>query len=302
MNLMRYKWVYFGVSLLIILPGTIALILWGLKPGIDFTGGSLMEIRTTKAVSTDSVQSAVAKQVTSSDILVQTAGKNEFFIRTKVLDQKAHVALRTDLQNSLQAQELSFESVGPTIGADVTRKAIYSVILAAFAIVMYVAWAFRRVPHTVSSWQFGLSTIAALVHDVLLLCGVFAILGHFLGVEVDSLFVTALLTVIGFSVHDTIVVFDRIRENLRRYGGEDFQGVVNSSIVETLARSINTSLTVLLVLVTLFIYGGETIRYFVLALLVGIASGTYSSIFNAAPVLLVWQQWRSRRSVKQRKV
>jgi preprotein translocase subunit SecF len=167
--------------------------------------------------------------------------------------------------------------------------------------VLYIAWAFRKVPHTVSSWQFGLSTIVALLHDVLLLCGVFAILGHFLGVEVDALFVTAVLTVIGFSVHDTIVVFDRIRENLRRYGRDNFEGVVNSSIVETLARSINTSLTVILVLAALAIYGGGTIRYFVLALLIGIGSGTYSSIFNAAPVLLVWQQWKARRGGKTKK-
>ena len=160
---------------------------------------------------------------------------------------------------------------------------------------MYITWSFRKVPKPTSSFRFGISAIVALIHDVLVLLGTFSILGHFFGIEIDSLFVTAALTVIGFSVHDTIVVFDRIRENLRRVGGENFAEVVNDSILQTLDRSLNTSLTVILVLIALLIFGGDTIRWFVLALLVGVTSGTYSSIFNAAPLLVVWQDLVNKR-------
>ena len=168
--------------------------------------------------------------------------------------------------------------------------------MASILIVLYITWSFRRIPKPTSSLRFGVCAIIALIHDVLVLLGIFSILGHFFGVEVDSLFVTAVLTVIGFSVHDTIVVFDRIRENLKRVGGQDFAGVVNDSILQTLDRSLNTSLTVILVLVAMLIFGGESIRWFVAALLIGVTSGTYSSIFNAAPLLVVWQDLIKKRA------
>ena len=170
-----------------------------------------------------------------------------------------------------------------------------AVVVASILIVLFIAYSFRSVPKPASSLKFGICAIIALLHDVLVLLGVFSILGHFFHVEVDSLFLTAILTVIGFSVHDTIVVFDRIRENLRRLGGEHFENVVNASILQTLSRSVNTSMTVILVLFTLLLFGGESIRWFIVALLVGVISGTYSSIFNASPLLVLWHEFAKKR-------
>ncbi|HJZ19121.1 MAG TPA: protein translocase subunit SecF, partial [Candidatus Nanoarchaeia archaeon] len=187
-----------------------------------------------------------------------------------------------------------YETVGPTIGSEITLNAIKALVIASFLIVLYITWSFRKVPRPTSSFRFGVCAIIALIHDVLVLLGIFSLFGHFLGVEIDSLFVTAILTVIGFSVHDTIVVFDRIRENLKRVGGENFSNVVNDSILQTLDRSLNTSLTVVLVLVALLLFGGESIKWFVVALLIGIVSGTYSSIFNAAPLLVLWHEVASK--------
>ena len=202
----------------------------------------------------------------------------------------------TQLKNKLGSlEQQSYETVGPTIGEETLKNAIYALIVASILIVIYITWSFRSVPKPTSSFRFGVCAIIALIHDVLVLIGLFSIFGHFFGVEIDSLFVTAVLTVIGFSVHDTIVVFDRIRENLRRIGGENFSEVVNDSILQTLDRSLNTSLTVILVLVAMLIFGGETIRWFVVALLIGITSGTYSSIFNASPLLVVWQDLLQKR-------
>lgn len=297
MNLMRFKWWYFAFSIVIIIPGTIALLLWGLKPGIDFAGGSISEVQVPASIDNAALQGDLSP-LKLGDLQIQSTSSNRFIVRTKELSNPEHKALQEKV-TSIGGKELSFQSVGPTVGKEVTNKAFLSVFVAALAVVLYIAWAFRKVPHVVSSWQFGIATVVALLHDVLVVTGVFAILGHFFGIEVDALFVTALLTVIGFSVHDSIVVFDRIRENLRRRGSDNFENTVNDSVVQTLARSINTSLTVLLTLLALYLFGGASIRYFVLALLIGIASGTYSSIFNAVPVLLVWQQWKEKREVKK---
>jgi preprotein translocase subunit SecF len=186
----------------------------------------------------------------------------------------------------------SFETVGPTIGQEVTTRAMWAVALAALAIILYITFAFRGVPHAV---RYGTAAIMAMIHDVLVVVGMEALLGHFVGWEADSLFLTAVLTVIGFSVHDTIVVFDRIRENSNIYRRLSFTEVVNHSTVQTLARSINTQLTVMLCLLAMALFGGVTIRHFVTILLIGVLSGTYSSIFNASPILVVWEnrEWRN---------
>jgi preprotein translocase subunit SecF len=193
--------------------------------------------------------------------------------------------------------EVRFDSIGPVIGKELQRKAVIAIILVLAGIIVYLAYAFRKITGgLVSSWAFGVNAILALIHDVLITIGFFAILGYFFKVEIDTLFVTALLTVIGFSVHDTIVVFDRIREGLKKHYGEVFENIVNNSINETIVRSINTSFTTLLVLVALYIFGGETIRYFALALIFGIIVGTYSSIFVASPLLLIWYNIRRKRA------
>ncbi|HSX41251.1 MAG TPA: protein translocase subunit SecF [Candidatus Saccharimonadales bacterium] len=295
MNIIGRRRIWYAISLLIIVPGLFSLFTHGLRLGIDFKGGQLLEV--TGQVTTAQVQDSAA-QLKLKDVSVISSSGNTLVRYRDDGDakkqQQDHQVLSTILANAGH-HEVRFETVGPSISGDITRNAIIAVALAAAAIVLYIAFAFRNIPPPVSSWGFGIAAIVALLHDALLLIGVFSILGWLFQVEIDSLFVTAVLTVIGFSVHDTIVVFDRIRENLRRERGS-FGQIVNQSINETLARSLNTSMTVLLTLLALYLFGGETIRLFVLALLIGIASGTYSSILNAAPLLVTWQTFRSKRS------
>lgn len=285
------KNLYFAISLLVIVPGIISLLLWGLRLSIDFTGGSRM----TLAVPVASVQTTtvVKNSFQKENVEVGTvqASGNQIVVRSAPIDQKKHAAILSDIKKDIPSfQEGSFETVGPVVGGETTTNALLGVMLAAVLIVFYIAWAFRAVPKPASSWRFGICAIIALLHDVLVVVGIFSILGHFAGVEVDSLFVTAVLTVIGFSVHDTIVVFDRIRENLKKHLTLSFEQTVNESILQTLGRSLNTSLTVILVLSTLLIFGGESTRWFIVALLVGVISGTYSSIFNASPLLVLWHE------------
>lgn len=288
---MKYKWLYFGLSLLILVPGLLSLIFYGLRLSIDFTGGSLLELQASSSAHLNqSVFSSVAKSQKLELSSVISAGNNNYILRFKPLTQEQAVAFRRQVSSvSGQVAEERFETVGPTVGRELAQKALLAVLVASICIISYIAWSFRHIPAPYSSWKFGVSAVIALLHDALVILGLFSILGHFYHVEVDSLFVTALLTVIGFSVHDTIVVFDRVRENLPKLPKASFSDVVDFSLTETLARSLNTSLTVILTLLALFLFGGETIRWFVVALLVGVASGTYSSIFNAAPILVLWE-------------
>lgn len=303
MNIIAKKNIYFAISILVMIPGIIALMLWGLHLSIDFTGGSRLsyQIPNEKPEVVKNTIESNAKLVGATIIgKVQVGSGDTYAFRTKPLVQQQHqnmVKLITSKYPS--AREISYETVGPIVGGETTVNAFKSVLIASILIVIYVAFSFRNVPKPASSWRFGICTVTALIHDVIVVVGIFAILGHFYGVEIDSLFITAVLTVIGFSVHDTIVVFDRIRENLRKMGNVPFGEVVNESIVQTMNRSLNTSLTTLLVLFALFLFGGESIKWFVVALLIGILSGTYSSIFNAAPLLVAWEEWtRNKRSKK----
>lgn len=293
MNIVGKRNWYFAFSLLIIIPGVISLFLWGLNLSIDFTGGSEMTF-----VYPQNVNEKIISNVRDSfvkekiQIISLQQSSNQVTLRTKALSSAQDDALVKDLQKSDKGViQQQFETIGPVVGSEITTNALYAIFVAAVLIVLYIAWAFRGVRKPMSSWRFGICAIIALLHDALVVLGIFSLLGHFFGVEIDSLFVTALLTVIGFSVHDTIVVFDRIRENLRRNLTGAFPQVVNDSILQTLVRSLNTSLTALLVLFTLLIFGGASIRWFIVAMLIGIASGTYSSIFNASQLLVVWQEW-----------
>lgn len=293
-NLIRYKYIFFGISLLVIIPGLLSLARFGLKLSIDFTGGTLLEIRNERVQSRNDIEEL--KKIFTDDGIevgsVQKTGSGTYLFRTREIEQKKKNLLVSNINSKYpDTKEERFETVGPVIGRELTTKALESVALASVAIVLYIAYAFREIPKPYSPWKFGIAAVVALLHDVLVVVGIFSLLGHFYGVEIDSLFVTALLTVIGFSVHDTIVVFDRIRENLRRATGHvPFATVVNESLVQTLGRSLTTSLTVLFTLLALILFGGETIRWFVVALFVGIFSGTYSSIFNAAPLLVLWEE------------
>jgi preprotein translocase subunit SecF len=286
----KKKW-WFIISGIVILPGILSLIFWGLRWGIDFKGGSLYEVRIKKeSVRIEEVKETL-KPLNLPDLSVVATAQSTFLIKTAPIEQEQINQIKDKIKEKFgETEEIRYETVGPVVGTDLRKKAIWAVSLACFFIVLYIAWAFRSVPKPQSSFKFGLCAIIALVHDILVVLGTFSILGHFLGYEVDAYFITALLTVLGFSVHDTIVVFDRIRENLKRLPGIDFETVANESVIQTLTRSINTSLTVILVLLALFLLGGETIKPFVLALLIGMTTGTYSSIFNATPLLVIWQR------------
>ena len=293
MNIIGRRKLWFAISLVLIIPGMISLALWGLKPGIDFRGGQEMELR---GGQNQAKVRQVFIQSGAGDVTVTTTGTNGVLVRYRDDEKnpkKTEVAIKAGIAK-IGYTQIAFSSVGPSVSQDITRTALLSVSLASLALVLYIAFAFRNAPPPVSPWSFGISAIVALLHDALLLIGLFSLLGHFFGVQVDSLFVTAVLTVIGFSVHDTIVVFDRVRENLRRYN-KPFEEVVNLSINETLARSLNTSITVILTLSALLLFGGESIRLFVFALLVGIISGTYSSIFTASPMLVVWNNYKLKK-------
>ncbi|MBI5123285.1 protein translocase subunit SecF [Candidatus Roizmanbacteria bacterium] len=302
LNIIGKKYWYFLISLLVIIPGTISLFLWGLNLSIDFTGGSRMTLLFPQAVNEKAVSEVrnVFQQEKVEVVTTQIADKR-LIVRTKPLNEKQDVKLLDTMHKKIgDFKQDEFETIGPVIGRELTLNAFKAIVFSSVLIVLYIAWSFRQVPKPVSSWRFGICTILALLHDVLVLVGLFSLLGHFFNVEVDNLFVTAILTVIGFSVHDTIVVFDRIRENLRRTIGLPFTQVVNDSILQTLVRSLNTSLTAILVLFTLLVFGGESIKWFVVALLIGIISGTYSSIFNAAPLLVLWNELDAKRKASKK--
>ena len=302
MKIIKYRYLYFGISLLVIIPGIIALILWGLPLGIDFTGGSLLEVQfasgqppsiTNVANLYNSLSTA---QVDISNPVVQPVGSDSLSIRSKEMNDtmKSQIvaALKDQYGGGQDVVITNFTQVSAVIGQEVAIRAAGAVALAALAILIYITIAFRGVQH---AFRYGTAAIIAMLHDVLVVVGMEAIIGHVLGWQADSLFLSALLTVIGFSVHDTIVVFDRIRENSNLYRKVDYETVVNHSIVQTLDRSINTQLTVMITLLALALFGGISIRHFVVILLIGVFSGTYSSIFNASPILVVWEnrEWRN---------
>lgn len=297
MNIIGHKYVFLIFSGILVLASFLALALWGLKPSIDFTGGSLLEIEfKNKRPSLETIQSSL-KSLDLGTIIIQPVGDRGMILRFRSVDEETHQHILRVLgagnreQASITAKR--FDSIGPTIGKELSRRALSALGLASLGIIIYLAWAFRNVSRPVSSWKYGvIAVVVAFLHDVLIPVGVFSMLGHFKNIEVDALFITALLTILGFSVHDTIVVFDRIRENLRKLkGSELFEITVNRSVNETIVRSINTSLTVLLVLLAIFFLGGGTVRYFSFSLMLGVIFGTYSSIFVASPLLVIWNNW-----------
>jgi preprotein translocase subunit SecF len=302
MNLIKYRYWYFAISLVIIIPGILALIFWGLPLGIDFTGGSLLEVQFKSGTPPTIAQvetiysnlSSASAEIANPE--VQPLGTDSLSIRSKEMDdaKKAEIvaALKSQYGGGQDVVIQNFNQVTASVGAEVARAAALAVIMASAVLLLYIWYAFRKVSHP---FRFGVAAVIATLHDTLVVLGMGALIGHFLGWEVDSLFLTALLTVIGFSVHDTIVVFDRIRENSNIYRRVDFETVVNHSVVQTLDRSINTQLTVMITLLALALFGGNTINHFVVILLIGVFSGTYSSIFNASPILVVWEnrEWRN---------
>ena len=280
---------FFLFSFIVMIPGIVFFIITpGLKPGIDFTGGSTITLEFADNVRQSDLRLRLAA-LDQADSTVQKLEVNVYFIRTTQLSDEAKNALVENLKNTLSpngVQVLSFDLVSPVVASETAINALWAVLAAAVGIFFYVWWAFRNVP---SPFRYGAAAIVALIHDAVIVIGVFAILGKLLDIEVNTMFLVALLTVIGYSVNDTIVVFDRLRENVLLYPNRGFADVVNLSISETLGRSLNTSLTLLFVLLALFLFGGSTIRNFLLVLLIGVVAGTYSSIGIASQVLVAWE-------------
>lgn len=293
--IIKYRKIWFVLSSLILIISIISIILFQFNLGIDFTGGTLMEVK----IDNNKADIAKIKEVLNpldlGDIAVQKSEEQIFLIRLKNIEEDKHQEILNILKNEFNqnenetVEESRFETIGPTIGKELKSKAVTAVLLVIVCIILYVAWVFRKVSGKISSWKFGVSAILALFHDVLIVLGIFSLLGHFMGVEINSMFVIAILTVLGYSVNDTIVVFDRIRYNILKESG-DFEYLVEKSVNSTFVRSINTSFTTLIVLLALYLFGGTTIEWFVMALIVGIISGTYSSIFIASPILVVWEK------------
>ncbi len=295
MRLLNYYKYLFAFSGIILILGIASLVIFGLRLGIDFKGGTVTEIEFQQPVEQDKIRSVLDADGLHNYQL-QLTGDKGVIIRTESLEKEQHDKIAADIKAQVgEFTEKRFDSFGPVVGEELKRKAIYQLLLVSLGIVLYIAYAFRKVARPITSWQFGIAAIISLIHDLLIVLGIFSLLGHFYNIEVDSLFVTAMLTVLGFSVHDTIIVFDRIRENLKVYAGQSIEFIVNHSISQTLVRSLNTSLTVLFVLLAMLLFGGATIKFFVLALLIGIAAGTYSSIFVAAPMLVLLQNWKNRK-------
>jgi preprotein translocase subunit SecF len=295
-KIIQKRKIWLGVAVALFIVFVVSLSVWGLKYGIDFTGGSLLEVTfngTRPSVSQVEVGLADLKL---NSLIIQPVGEQDVMLKFQETGEEAHQAILGKLNELAQQEnknnsieEQRFESVGPSIGAELKIKSLWAIFFALLAMLAYITYAFRGVSRPIASWKYASAAIIAMFHDVVITMGVFAFLGHYYGIEINTAFVAAVLTVLGYSVHDTIVVFDRLRENLPK-SNEDFEGTVNTSLNQTIVRSLNTSLTVLLVLVSIIIFGGASIRTFTLALAVGIFIGTYSSIFVAPPILVVWEK------------
>lgn len=282
---------WYTISGLLLAAAVSFLFLGGLRLGTDFTGGTLLQLSFSSDAPSTAEVNAIATEANIGSVHVQTGEGNRLLLRSRTLTDEERESFFVKVQEAYPAATIdSTATVGSTIGTELRRKAVIAILLVLVAIVLYLKWAFRKASGAFSSWAYGMNALIALVHDVVLTVGFFAVLGYFFGVEIDAMFITALLTVLGFSVHDTIVVLDRVRERFRRSHGEDVETLINQSVNDTLVRSINTSLTTIIVLVALYLFGGHSIRYFVLALIFGITVGTYSSIFVASPLLLLWSR------------
>ncbi len=291
-NFIKFRKIYYIFSGVLVIGSLTALIIFGLKPGIDFIGGSITEVEFQNDRPTNQLIQDKLKDLNLGEITLQPAGEKGLILRTKEIDESTHQALKNKLFELSPFTEKSFETVGPLIGQELTQKTWQVIVLSLLAMLIYIALAFRRVKRPISSWQYGFLSILGLVHNVLIPIGVFAVLGRYYNVEIGIPFVVALLTVVGYSINDTIVVFDRVRENLLKRASENFEETVNISVNQTFGRSINTVLTVLFTLIAIYFFGGETLKYFTLAMIIGITVGAYSSIFIASPLLVTW--WKRK--------
>lgn len=298
MFVVKYRKIFYAIAIILIVSSIASIRIWGLNLGIDFKGGSILEVEySNDRPSHDLVTKAV--EPLALDASVRAIGDKGYIFRMKDISQDQKNSLVDILATFGTTTEKRFDSVGPVLGTEAIKKSVTSIAFVLIAIVLFIAFAFRKVSEPVTSWKYGIIAIIALIHDVMIPTGVFAVLGHFKGYEVDTLFVTALLVVLGFSIHDTIVVFDRVRENLNHAKvNKPFDEIVGESISQTFTRSINTSLTTLLALVVLYFVGGESTQHFSLALIIGIAAGTYSSVFIGSPLLVTVWKWQEKKKLK----
>lgn len=294
MNWLKYKKIYFLISGTLIAVGIISLLMWGMKLGLEFTGGSIAEYKFSTDISTEEISNKLKDSGIEVNS-VQSTGKGSYFFRLPPLSTEDKDKLNSTLNDVVGAdvEELQFETIGPSIGPELVKKTAYAIAIAAGGILLWVAYQFK-------SLKFGSSAILAMFHDSFILIGSFSLLGHFFGAEVDFLFVTALLTTLSFSVHDTIVVYDRIRETHTKYGGE-IKDIANSALTETMVRSLNNSFTIMFMLIALMLLGGTTILWFSVALLIGTIMGTYSSPFVAVPLLVTWDELAEKIHFRRKK-
>lgn len=286
--------IWYGISIGLVTLSVIFMAMWGLNFGIDFVGGSSLEVEFEKQAPTVQIIKEGLSDVNLESLVVQPSGENSMILQFKDTDEATHQSVMAELEKLGadkygEVEELSFNSVGPSVGETLKQNAFYATILVILVIIAYIAFAFRKVSKPISSWKYGLTAVITLVHDCLIVLGIFALLGHFYGMEINSAFIAAILTVLGYSVNDTIVMFDRIRENIPQ-SEEDFAGTINTSINQNIVRSINTSITTMIVLLVIVVLGGSSIQGFALALLFGVLIGTYSSIFLASPLLVLWEK------------
>lgn len=303
MWVIKYRKIFYLISGLLVLASLFAIFHFGLNFGIDFTGGSIVEVEYPGArPALNDVKTAVAK-LNLGDISVQPTGEQGIVFRLKTISDEEKNALikAVSLNATSSVTEKRFSAIGPALGSELAQKGVIAIGLVSLLIIIFIAFVFRGVSRPVASWKYGLIAIVTLIHDISIPTGVFAYLGVIHGTEIDALFLTALLTILGLSVNDTIVVFDRIRENLKLKISPHFEETVGVSLQQTFARSINTSLTVILVLLALYFFGGTTTRDFALALTIGMVVGTYSSIFIASPLLVTWNNWTQKRIARKGK-
>lgn len=304
MFVIKNRKIFYTISSILFLASAASLVVWGLNLSIDFKGGSILEVVYPEGrPDTNVIKNALAS-LSLGEFSLRAAGDNGYIIRMRTLSEDEKLAVKKFLTiDGKKLEERRFNSLGPILGQEAMAKSLWAILAVLICIILFIAFAFRRVSEPVSSWKYGVIAVVALIHDVFIPTGVFSILGHFKGVEIDTLFVTAILVILGFSVHDTIVVFDRTRENLKLDRDfrtkKDFETIVGESVSQTFVRSISTSLTTLLALVALYFFGPVSTQYFSLALIIGLIVGTYSSIFIASPLLVTVEHWQRSRALKR---
>lgn len=284
---------WFILSAALVAFSIASIFIFGLRIGIDYKGGAILVLKSENENVTQLISESI-KEAGLDSYQLKPSGNNQYTLRLEPIEKEKHDELLTIATKKISdLKEIRYDNIGPTVGQDLTNKSVLSVVVASLAIILFIAFSFRKIPKPLNSWKFGTLAVVALLHDLLITTGIIALLGHFfIWMEIDSLFITALLTIMGFSVHDTIVVYDRLRENFIKNPHKEIEESAEESVNSTLVRSINTSLTTAIVLLALFLIGGESIKHFTLTLIIGILIGTYSSIFLATPLLVSWHKSR----------